>query len=340
MVMQRGRANVLTRPSYGASGLDDDHETPDGVVVVQDDSVVAGAGKEPLRISVIIATRDRPDQLARCLASVLACDHDSFEVVVVDQSVPPAPVPDDDRVVHIVTPTTGKSAGLNIGLAAASSDLLAFTDDDCTVPADWLERVEDVFARHPDVAMAFGELRPIPHDPSEVFVTPVELQEFRVVRNTRAAHVRGGAGANMAARRHVFDAIGPYDERIGPGSEFHACEEYDVYYRTLAAGRAVAFTPEVTTTHWGVRSYADGTGQLLKRRYAYGEGAVIGKHLRMGDPRMALVGARITAEDLRFVLSNLRQRRLTGLGQLIYKWQGLIRALLSRVDRRRRVFTG
>jgi GT2 family glycosyltransferase len=291
-----------------------------------------------VRISVVIATRDRPADLDRCLASVLACDHDAFEVIVVDQSEPPAAVPVDSRLVHLPTSTRGKSAALNLGVSAARAELVAFTDDDCTVPRDWLRRVEELFERHPGVAMAFGEVRPAPHDPTQVFVPPVVLDEFRIVRGPRSAHRRGGGGGNMAARRRMFEATGGYDERIGPGSRFRACEEYDVYYRALASGQTVAFTPEVTAIHWGGRSYADGSGQRLLRSYAYGEGAVIGKHLRMGDPGMAVVAARITAEDLRFVATNLRQRRLTGVGQLLYKWRGLVSALATRVDRRQHVF--
>src|SRR4029077_4452897 len=107
----------------------------------------------PPRISVVIATRDRPDDLARCLASVLACDHDSFEVVVVDQGEPPAPLVCDSRVVHVPTATRGKSAGLNVGVKTARADLMAFTDDDCTVPPDWLDRVEALFTQYSDVTL-------------------------------------------------------------------------------------------------------------------------------------------------------------------------------------------
>lgn len=294
--------------------------------------------REP-RISVVIATRDRPSDLERCLASVLASAHDAFEVVVVDQSRPVAALADDPRIVHLPTDTRGKSAALNLGVAQARAGIVAFTDDDCTVPTDWLTGVEAFFAREPEVAMVFGELRPVPHDPSQVFVPPAELDEFRIIRDARQSHVRGGSGANMAARRQVFDVIGGYDERIGPGAEFHACEEYDIYYRTLASGHAVAFAPELTTTHWGERSYADGSGQMLKRWYAYGEGAVIGKHLRLRDRRMAGVAARITAQDLRVLGASLRRRRLTGLGQMAYKVRGLARAVTVPVDRRRQVFS-
>jgi glycosyltransferase involved in cell wall biosynthesis len=295
-------------------------------------------GAVTTRISVIIATRDRSEDLSRCLDSVLACDHDAFEVIVVDQSGEPSPVPPDPRIVHLHTPTQGKSAAVNVGLSHASADLLAFTDDDCTVPPDWLDQVERVFARHPGVGLAFGEMRPTPHDPRDAFVPPVELDEFRIVRGARSGHVRGGGGGNMAALRSVLDNIGPFDEQLGPGSRFKACEEFDVYYRVLAAGQAVAFVPELSTTHWGIRSYADGSGQMLKRWYAYGEGAVIGKHLRLGDHRMGFVAVRIAGEYLRVVAGNIRSRRFTGLGPLAYWWRGLVEAAATRVDRRGRLF--
>ena len=65
---------------------------------------------------------------------------------------------------------------------------------------------------------------------------------------------------------------------------------------------------------------------------------MIGKHRRRGDGRMAVVPARITAEDLRVVAVSLRHHHLTGLGQQAYKWRGLARAMIAPVDRRRRVF--
>lgn len=290
------------------------------------------------RMSVLVSTRDRPEALARCLASILANDHDSFEVVVVDQSEEPFAAPDDDRLVYDHSPTRGKSAGLNRALELSRADVLAFTDDDCTVPPDWLRRCEDVLTRYPHVSLVFGSLQPIEHDPTTVFVPPATFDGFRIVDKASRAHLRGGAGADMVARRSLYHAIGGYDEMIGPGSRFGACEEFDIYYRALAADLPVAFDPELATMHWGARPYADGSGRMLKRWYAYGEGAVIGKHLRAGDPRMAVVFLRITGQDAVYIAESLWHRRLAGIGQLAYKWRGLGRGLVTKVDRRRGVF--
>ncbi len=50
------------------------------------DGTTAAAGGEAPRLSVIVATRDRPEALARAVASILACEHDSFELIVVAAS--------------------------------------------------------------------------------------------------------------------------------------------------------------------------------------------------------------------------------------------------------------
>jgi glycosyltransferase involved in cell wall biosynthesis len=276
--------------------------------------------------------------LGRCVRSILASDHDSFEVIVVDQSEEPAQLPDDPRLVYIASTSVGKSAGLNVGLAAARSPTVAFTDDDCTVPSDWLAKAEMLLERHSDVGMAFGELTPIPHDPSEVFVPAGRYQHFEIVRGRRANRVEGGPGANMISRRSVFDAIGTWDELIGPGSRFPACEEWDMYYRALAAGIAVAKDPDLVTIHWGARPYADGSGRRLLRAYAYGQGAVMGKHLRLGDLRMLGPGSRLLLEDLRVIVQSLRHRRLAGVGVFAHKLRGIAAGLLTPVDRRRHVF--
>jgi hypothetical protein len=298
------------------------------------------ASRSGPRISVVIATRDRGDDLARCLESVLASDHDSFEIIVVDQGVPAASVPCDERVVQIPTDTRGKSAALNIGLAAARADVLAFTDDDCTVPGDWLDRIEKLFGQYPDLALAFGELRPFAHDPGELFVPAWTISEFEIVHAIRHGQIRGGAGANMAARRSIFEAIGLWDEEIGPGSRFRSCEEGDIIFRALTAGQAVARVPDLAVTHWGGRAWADGSGRELMRGYAYGTGALIGKHLRLGDRHMVPVAARHLAEDLWLVASGLAHRRRSGIGQLAYKYRGLADAVATPVDRSRHVFAG
>ncbi len=84
--------------------------------------------------SVVIPTYSRQELLNEALASVLNQTFDDLEVVVVDDASPdPALVPVDTRVRLIRQPENrGKSAALNVGLAAAKGEYVAFLDDDDT----------------------------------------------------------------------------------------------------------------------------------------------------------------------------------------------------------------
>jgi glycosyltransferase involved in cell wall biosynthesis len=290
-------------------------------------------------ISVVIATRNRPEMLRSCIESVLGSDHPSFEVVVADQSEEPVSLGCDPRIIHLHLTTRGKSAALNAGIAAASAPMLAFTDDDCTVPPDWLTRAEALFTQYPEVSVAYGDLKPIDYDPTAYLVPGASLGRFEIVRGCGAIAQRGGAGANLLARRSAFEVIGAWDELIGPGALFRACEEYDIYYRTLAAGLAIARVPSIEVLHWGARRHDDGSARKLLDDYAYGEGVVIGKHLRLGDVRMIAPAGRMAVRDLLDVITGVvSNRNLDGLRSYLHWVRGLFAGLSSKVDRRARVF--
>ena len=289
-------------------------------------------------ISVLLPTRDRPADLDRCVGSLVATTHERFEVVIIDQNAVPSTF-DDPRVRVLRSTARGKSAALNEGAAVATGSILAFVDDDCTVDAGWLDHIESTFGAHPEVAMVFGNLEAAPHDTARFFVPTVEMGRFEVIRGAARAWIRGGAGANLSMRRVLFDQLGGFDPMIGPGAPIPACEEFDVYYRALAGGAAVARDPSSVVVHWGMRSLDDGAATRLLRDYHLGEGVVIGKHLRLRDGAMVLVGLRIVLQYVRQVMRRLIEtRRLTGSGisGLAHLGRGIVRGLTVGVDSRLR----
>lgn len=93
---------------------------------------------EPLRVSVVIPTRNRPLLLSRAVASALANLPDAAEVVVVDDGSTPAAelalraATGDDprlRVVRNGGPH-GASIARNLGVGAALGEVIFFLDDD------------------------------------------------------------------------------------------------------------------------------------------------------------------------------------------------------------------
>lgn len=241
-----------------------------------------------MKFSILIATRNRPQDLAPCLESMVALDHDDYEIVVLDQSTTDESecaareaVGTPERLRYIRSATVGKSAALNLLVEAARGEILAFTDDDCIAPPDWLRNFERVFAELPDVDIVFGQVTPGQcGTPEEPVHTPCMLLEKR--RFLRKGEI-AGMGANMAMRRAAACSA-RYDTRLGPGTELYAAEEGDFFYRAQRAGARAILEPSVTLVHRAGRSYDEWNRVLFC--YGTGDAAFALKHLRCGDPRM------------------------------------------------------
>jgi glycosyltransferase involved in cell wall biosynthesis len=296
---------------------------------------------KPVQISVLIPTRERPQQLDACVKSVLASDHKSFEVIVIDQSPEPYALIRDPRLHIYHSAARGKSAALNVAMELASGHLFAFTDDDCTVSQDWLTQGLGCLETQPEVDLIYGALLAIPHNHSQWFVPEFSPARMEVVSGAARARYRGGAGANMFARRELFERIGGFDEAIGPGAPFRSCEEYDIYYRALRAGAKVLRDPENAVLHWGKRAHSDGSSQRLLNDYFYGEGAVLAKHVRSGDRVALRISLTIMLRELGFlVCSRLVHGNRSGIDLATGWLSGFGRGLRTPVDASRRLFVG
>jgi glycosyltransferase involved in cell wall biosynthesis len=249
------------------------------------------------RVSVVICTRNRPDKIGAAVASVLASDHANFDLTVIDQSVTTATeeviqsvAQGDNRVRYIHLSQTGLSRAYNTGIRETTAPLIAFTDDDCIVPRDWVRRIEEAFNAEPAGELLYGQVVAKPAEspdgsglddlqlmkptPSLQFSKPERLSRrdgFRVI----------GMGANFAARRRLFDKIGDFDEALGGGGPLRSSQDFDLTYRAFRAGAVILLRPEVTLLHDGGREPDD--WPELMRNYGIGDGAFYSKHVRCGD---------------------------------------------------------
>ena len=245
---------------------------------------------------VIICTRNRPGDVALCLPSVLsAAQSAGANVLLIDQSTNTLTgqavqqLGAASLLEYVPTNTVGKSIALNLALGRAAqsdADLLAFTDDDCDVPADWLLKYEAAFAADATVGVLFGPVAPSPAI-ADVENVCVPSWIFTEARDLLPGEVCG-MGANMALRRSVLSKLqdGPYfDPLLGPGAPFPAGEEGDFVYRLRRAGARAALRPEIGVEHRAFRlpqHWQDVLGD-----YGRGDGAFYGKHARCGDAAAA-----------------------------------------------------
>jgi glycosyltransferase involved in cell wall biosynthesis len=293
----------------------------------------------PNLISAVVCTRNRTESLLNAVESILACDHPNFELIVVDQSTDSSTGEalanrwKDDRLRYIRTSTVGASRARNIGLRAANGSICCFTDDDCTVYPHWLSEFEKVFEQNPSVVIAFCGVDAGSYDTSAGFIPYYERQQDLLVASVKLKNKARGIGAGMAARKREAEALGGYDEMLGPGARFPACEDGDLAVRALLTGHQVYESARTCVTHYGFRTWAE--GRELSRRDWLGIGAAYMKPLKCG--RWGFIG--IPAHEVWqwTILPLLKQiftlRKPTGIGRLSSFFRGVVQGWRTPVDR-------
>ncbi|WP_460354302.1 glycosyltransferase family 2 protein [Mycobacterium sp. ZZG] len=246
-------------------------------------------------VSVVLCTRERPDQLADALDSVLAVDYPDFEVVVVDN----APRTDatarvverngHPRVRYVEEPVPGLSVARNTGLRRAHHLVVAYTDDDVVVDPYWLRALAAGFARSPKVScvsglVPSGELRTAAQayfDQRVTWAGSLEPRVFSMAEPPADQPLfpfqvgRFGTGANFAVQRDRVLELGGFDEALGAGTASQGGEDLDLFFRVLTAGDALATEPAAIVWH---RHRSDNEALLEQARgYGLGLGAWLTK---------------------------------------------------------------
>lgn len=285
------------------------------------------------RITVIVCTRDRPQDLALCLPSLLANDYPDFSVLVMDQGETDAgegvaAEHAGPRLEYHRLAFTGRARALNAALTHADGELLALTDDDCVAPRFWLRRAASVLSSEPEAGIVFGGVASAPHDPARVFVPTFQPTRYRVVRGRRVCAHGVGIGANLVVRREVVERIGGFDESLGPGSRFRSGDDWELAYRALRAGFAIVQDPANVIVHRGEREYATGAVRRLIGNNYHGIGAGYARHVLRGDWSAAYILVREGALLAGGAAWNtLRLRRPLGVHRLAYLLLGAVRGM-------------
>jgi len=187
----------------------------------------ASAVSTPIRQSIIIPFHRGLEFLERSLRAVTPLVPDSELIVAAD-----APV-DDCRAlaerfgarVLILPGPRGPGVTRNRAAACATGDVLIFVDADVVVAPEALTQVSRIFAEHPDVDAVFGAYDERPADPG--FVSQYKNLAHSFIHQSSATVAETFWAGFGAVRRHVFEAVGGFDERFSRPS----VEDIDLGYR-------------------------------------------------------------------------------------------------------------
>jgi glycosyltransferase involved in cell wall biosynthesis len=198
-------------------------------------------------ISVVVPSQDRPVRL-RWLLNALeeqTLPSEQFEVVVAHDSKGPEtaqllrthPLAEAGVLRSFACPPgRGPGGNRNAGWRGARASIVAFTDDDCRPPPNWLGALLDAARAHPG-AIVQGATRPDPLQAELLHASPYVLTQDIDPPNRRAET------CNIAYPRAVLERLDGFDERLITG------EDTDLWLRARAAGVELAGAPEALTFH-------------------------------------------------------------------------------------------
>jgi glycosyltransferase involved in cell wall biosynthesis len=199
-------------------------------------------------VSVVIPNYNGERTLEACVRSALGQTCRPGEVIVVDDAST-----DCSREIARRLPCTlielprnrGVSAARNAGAAASTGDVLFFLDSDEALAPDAVANAVAILCSDPAVGCVHGVIAPEP------LIDDGPIERYRVLhqywwRARAAGDVQTAMFGQTAIRRAVFEAAGPFDERLRDSEELEYSERLAPIARIVLTDRIVAYHDEVS----------------------------------------------------------------------------------------------
>ena len=234
--------------------------------------------------SLIIGTLNRSKELEICLSSLVEQVFKDFEVIIIDQS-------DDDNISNLVkTPKfnvlniiykrvnfRGLSKARNFGLSLASGKYFALIDDDAAYEPDYLYNANIILETYEEVILS-GYM----YNKSQA----VQNKEYQKVKELAVLSIRqiirmAPSPALIFPMKTYNEGI-RFDEKLGVGALFGACEETDFILEGISKGYKVIYSSVLKVEHPTIThtfEIENTTSLKKKENYAMGLGALIKKEI-------------------------------------------------------------
>jgi GT2 family glycosyltransferase len=266
------------------------------------------------RLSIVIATHDRYEDLCTCInaleqqTGIRAC-----EVLVIDSASNPQCRKQLEGFLagHAIASLhrldePGVSRARNLGAQLATSNWFATLDDDAIPKAGWVEAAVESCSTVPDdVGIIQGRVDPLwPESPPPVlgklwrdYLSIVQLSEDGDMTTHHTC-----AGANMLVRKSVWSKIGGYNTSVGRiGSSLVSGIDTDLALRVIEAGFRIYYSNRFAVFHkihkdrltrdWIVRrALMEGKAQGMTGRRNTREKVLLALKLVAAIPALHLLG--------------------------------------------------
>lgn len=216
-------------------------------------------------ISVIVPLYNNEEHVEACIQGLLSQRYSegACEFILIDNN-------STDKSAEIVKrypsvrllfqPKQGSYAARNLGMKEARGQIIAFTDSDCVPRPDWLQQIAAIM-RSGEVGLVLGRREFQGRSRQMSSLEAYEAQKANYVLSGTDRHAFYGYTNNMAVRRSLIDAIGPFVE-LGRGAD-------TIFVRQVVdrfSCRILRFSPDVVIRHLEITS----VWKWYKKMYIYG----------------------------------------------------------------------
>lgn len=233
-------------------------------------------------VTVIVPAYNARDTIGACIESLLGQTRRPDEVIVVDDCSrdDTAQVASKYGVKVIkLEKNSGPGVARNAGAAAATGEILAFTDSDCVAPADWLERIAGALDAPGVVAATGGYAGPV----QDGFLTRLQHLILRRRQSALPPEIDSTITSNFACLKSAFESVGGfplYCLKRDPAKPIWGNEDEELGFLLSRTGGKIRWMPDIGVLHL----FRLGLAGYLRQQRFYAE-RIIMSHFRF--PEMA-----------------------------------------------------
>ena len=200
-------------------------------------------------ISLCICTMNRPDDLTKCIESVLQCAAQPSEIIVSDDSPDPTPtkavVAQYPSVTYQPGPRRGLGPNRNACIRTAKGTHLMFIDDDVCVPPDFLSTAHELITKTPNAVITGHEIKHRSWEGTAQKVLPKNADFWGIMR----VPIEPGNCCSVVMNSAIFPASlfrkALFDECLRYGYE-----ELDIARHAVALGYKIVHQDALWVDHY------------------------------------------------------------------------------------------
>lgn len=230
------------------------------------------------KFSLILATYGRESEVKEFLESVSNSNYDKrlIEIIIVDQNEKINLMNIVDKykkllnIKYIKSKVKGLSINRNIGLKEATGEIIAFPDDDCEYLVETFQILNKLFIDDIDVLMG----RIVERDGSDS-LRSWPKEKIKITENNFYSKC---SSVTLFIRRET--GIYYFDEELGVGQYFGACEDASIIYKNTKKKLNVIYNPEICIYHPHYDSSKNMSNEKIQS-YGLGFGAMVRKNFSL-----------------------------------------------------------